>query len=167
MGFGGLRSGMQAGLSLYLPRSSFSGPSLVRTAQHMCSEDRSSHRAAEATPPRPALGPGAGRGRGMWRHWGWLTPALLHLMSDLERQRTRCSSVLRSPHLSSGERTCPQPAWLGRWALVRESPALAACHCLGGGFEKELLSFSAALDWLGRRQPMREAERTARGPLLL
>lgn len=89
----------------------------MRTAQHMCSEDRSSHGAAEATPPRPALGPGAGRGRGMWRHWGWLTPALLHSMSDLERRRTRCSSVLRSPHLSSGERTRPQPAWLGTGGL--------------------------------------------------
>ena len=159
---------MQAGLSLYLPRSSFCGPSLVRTARRVCTEDRSSPGAADVTRPPPALGPGAGRGRRTWRRWGWLTPALLHLMSDLERRRTKCSSVLWSPHhLSSGERTCPQPAWLGRGVPVRGRPALAACHCLGGGFEKELLSFSAALDWLGRRQHTWEAERTARGPLLL
>lgn len=87
------------------------------------------------------------------------------LMFDLE-QRAKCASLLRNTPICQTERTpaSGQPGWArelcGEKHLIRGrqwgccyccSPALAVCHCLQASVEKGLLSFSVALDWLGRQ----------------
>jgi hypothetical protein len=86
---------------------------------------------------------------------GCLLSALLcsQLMFDLEQCATGPLHT-GHPHLSSGESTCPWPAWLeerssentvlsGRGGHCR-NPAQVACHCLGGSFGKRSCHFCSS-----------------------
>lgn len=99
-----------------------------------------------------------------------------HLMLDLE-QCAKCFFLLQNTLICQVERSpaLGQPGWgaeatgekvLPVGGCYRCNLALAVCHCPEDSFEKGLLSFSAALDWLGR-QHIWEVVRAARGPLLL
>lgn len=88
-------------------------------------------------------------------------------------------STLEHPHLSSGAHL-PSASLAGEPELRERSVLLvgaagllfshnlelAICHCRGGSFEKGLLSFSAALAWLGR-QHIWEVVRAAQRPFIV